>query len=160
MTNRGPGQKISDEERDAIEERVIELALAGATYREISDTLGLSAPTIRRIRTRHHLPKPARNRRPPVARTLAEAFYYHTRTSADGHVHWTGPYSGRMPTLSAQGGHYNARRIAFRTHHDRDPTGPLRRTCTAPDCIAGAHHTDQTIRDLDATYHAIFGQTP
>lgn len=160
MTNRGPGQKISDEERGAIEERVVEMALAGATYPEISDAVGLSAPTIRRIRTAHQLPRPARNRRPtgPPARSLTDAFDHYTQTDDDGHIHWTGPYSGRMPALSAQGDHFNARRVAFRIHHHRDPAGPLRRTCTAPDCIAGAHHTDQTIRNLDTVYAAIFGQ--
>lgn len=161
----GLGHRIDPEQRRAIEQRVCELARAGATYQQITDEVGITAPTIAAIRDKHGLPRPGRT--PPVnpTRTIAEAFALYTRADDDGHVHWTGPHAGRMPTFGAENGRHNARHIAFRLHHGRDPHGYVRNTstCTVPGCIAGAHLTDHTIRNgpnpdpVDALYDAIFG---
>ncbi|MFD9445490.1 hypothetical protein ACFWB4_42910, partial [Streptomyces sp. NPDC060001] len=103
------------------------------------------AHTIVRIRRKHHLPAPVRTPRRST-RTVAGTFDRFTTTDADGHVHWTGPYSGRMPKLSAGGRRHNARRTAFRLHHGREPIGRVLRTCPVAGCIAGPHLADQRIR--------------
>jgi uncharacterized protein YerC len=155
----GPGRRITPDERPLLEQQVCELARAGATYAQIEAAAGISAPTILAIRSKHGLPKPARGRR-NTGRPLAEALALYTHTDSHGHLHWTGPYAGRAPALSAQGRRYNARHVTFRAHHGRDPVGYVLNTCLVTDCIAGAHLNDKTIRDqLDQTYTAIFGRT-
>jgi uncharacterized protein YerC len=161
----GPGRRIAPEDRPALEQRVVELALAGATNREIEDEAGITHPTIAAIRRKHGVPKTVRPRFAPNRRTIAAAFTLHTRTDDDGHVHWTGPRNGRMPALTAENGRHNARHVAFRMHHGRAPDGYVLNTptCTASGCIAGAHLTDHTIRNppttdpIDALHDAIFG---
>lgn len=162
-TSTGSGRRIAPEDRPAIERRVVELALAGATFRQIAEDVGITNPTIAAIRRKHGLPNPGRRPPPsPPRRSIAEALAFHTRTGDDGHVHWTGPRNGRMAALTAEGNRHNARHVAFRMHHGRDPNGYVLNidTCTVDGCIAGAHLTDNTIREqaaLDALYDAIFG---
>lgn len=164
-TATGSGRRIAPEERPAVEERVCELARAGATFQQIQDDVGITYPTIAAIRRKHGLPKPVR--RPPVnpARSIAAAIALHTEVDDDGHTHWTGPNRGRTPSFGAEGGLHNARHIAFRAHHGRDPDGYVRNTdtCTVTGCLTGAHLTDHTIRNppapdpIDALHDAIFG---
>lgn len=158
-TATGSGRRITPEDRPAIERRVVELARAGATYRQIQDEAGVTHPTIAAIRRKHGLPKPVRQPPPnPQRRSIAEAFALHARPDDDGHTHWTGPHAGRLPTLNAENSTHNARHIAFRMHHGRDPHGRVHSTCTVDRCLTGAHLTDHTIRQqLDTLYDAIFG---
>lgn len=155
----GSGRRIAPEDRPAIEQRVVELARAGATYRQIQDEVGITHPTIAAIRRKHGVPKTARKPTPNAKRrSIAEAFALHARPDNDGHTHWTGPHAGRLPTLNAENSTHNARHIAFRMHHGRDPHGRVRSTCTVDRCLTGAHLTDHTIRQqLDTLYDAIFG---
>ncbi|MFD5468864.1 hypothetical protein [Streptomyces sp. NPDC127105] len=134
---------------------------AGATHRQITAATGVTAPTIVRVRRILRIPVPPRHQR--TARTVAQVLALYVEPYGDdGHARWTGPHADTQPQLSASGRVYSARREAFRAHHDRPPVGIVRASCTEPRCIAGAHLTDQTIRDeahLDALYQAIFGDT-
>ncbi|MFG2699553.1 hypothetical protein [Streptomyces sp. NPDC048386] len=168
-----PGRHLDAAHRAAIETRTVELLRNGATYNQVRAELGISFPTISKIRAKHAIPAPAL--RQGRRRTIAEAYTQYTRKHGD-HLLWAGPHSGNGPVLTSGNRHHNPRAIAFRQHHHRDPQGRLRRTCDEPDCIAGAHHADQRIRaaraagttpatglGLDALYNAIFttpGDTP
>lgn len=130
-----------------LDDQAVTMLRAGATYKEIHRTLRLALNRISRLRRQHRIPVPSRKRENPRRYTVDEAFTTHTRaTTEGGHLLWTGPRSGRSFDLIASGRTYNARAIAFRRHHGRDPEGQTRRTCDQPDCIAGAHLTDRRIR--------------
>lgn len=156
------GHPMTDEERrTATLQRHPEAAAmlrAGATYRQIRAALGISPPTISKIR--RDLDIPVREPHRP-ARTTAQALAIHAQPHTDGHTHWTGPHTSRMPQLWAEGRCHSVLRVAFQLHHNRQPVGPVRRDCNDPDCITGAHLTDHTIRQAnhraDAAYDAIFG---
>ncbi|MEU3346387.1 hypothetical protein ABZ723_15655 [Streptomyces sp. NPDC006700] len=140
--------------------KVAEMLRAGATHRQITAATGASAPTLVRVRRILGVPVPPRNMR--STRTIAEGLALYTEPYGDGHARWTGPHAGYKPHLAAGGRRYSARREAFRAHHGRPPAGTVRASCEEAGCIAGAHLTDQTIRDeahLDALYQDIFGDT-
>ncbi|MET9088122.1 hypothetical protein ABZX77_40635 [Streptomyces sp. NPDC004237] len=165
-------RRLDPAHKAAVEARVVELLTGGATYEEVRAEVGLSYPTIGKIRNRAAVDTPFRKGH---RRTVRQAYALYTREDGD-HLLWTGPRSGTRPVLTAGNEHHNPRAIAFRRHHRRDPEGRLWRTCDEPQCIAGAHHTDETLRaardtgttpasglDLDALYDAIFttpGDTP
>ncbi|NJP75711.1 hypothetical protein HCJ99_34090, partial [Streptomyces sp. C1-2] len=44
-----------------------------------------------------------------------------------------------------------------RMHHGREPVGYVKPGCDEPDCMAGAHLTDRTIRAADTVYASILG---
>ncbi|WP_225080473.1 hypothetical protein [Streptomyces sp. CoT10] len=140
--------------------KVVAMLRAEATTRQITAATGVSAPTLVRIRRILDIPVPARNMR--TLRTIPEGLALYVEPYGDGHARWTGPYAGDQPQLCAGGRRHSARREAFRAHHDRPPVGTVQEDCDEPGCIAGAHLTDQTIRDeaqFNAVYHAIFGDT-
>ncbi|NUP19855.1 MAG: hypothetical protein HOZ81_28005 [Streptomyces sp.] len=146
----------------ALEDHAVVMLRRGLTQLEIYKALRLSLNTISALRRQHNIPIP---RREHPSLSVDEAFARHTAPSTQSeHLVWTGPRSGRGVDLLAGGRRYNARAIAFRKHHHRDPVGQIRRTCDVPECIAGAHHTDRRIRQADAradqAYNAIFGRNP
>lgn len=142
-----PGRaKRTRAELKAIDAQAVAILRDGASYQEVRSKLRLSPNQISHLRKTHKIPVPARDPQAGQRRTVDEAFALYARLTADGHVVWTGPRSGRSPDLLAVGGRHNARHVAFRKHHGRDPQGRVWRTCDEPGCIAGAHHTDQIIR--------------
>lgn len=129
--------------------RATEMLRAGASYTAIRAETGIGFNLISALRKKHQIPVPPGNHggRPPSS--IDEIFTRHARHAPDGHTTWAGPRSGRGRSsfdLLAEGGRHNARAVAFRKHHGRDPQGHLRRTCDIEDCIAGAHLTDALIR--------------
>ena len=148
----------------AIEDQAVVMLRAGATHAEIYNALRLSPNRVCELRKAHSIPVPDRHNAWNARRlTVDEAFTRHTQPTEDGHLLWTGPRAGRGFPLTASGLTHNARAIAFEKHHGREPEGRLRRItdCDHPDCIAGAHHTDNRIRQAharaDKAYTAIFG---
>lgn len=140
----------SPQELKALEERVVAILRAGATYREVREATRFSLNRISSLRRQHSIPVPDRSRERGAKqrRTVDEAFDLYTRPTPDGHLLWTGPRSGRGVDLLAEGRKHNARAVAFQRHHGREPEGRIwrARECDEPCCIAGAHHTDQLIR--------------
>ncbi|MBP5922143.1 MULTISPECIES: hypothetical protein [Streptomyces] len=150
----GPGYRYSPEDKARLEQRVAVLLLQGATYDEISAEVGLSHPTIRLIRLDWNIPKAVR---PKPSRTVAQTLALYTETYGQGHVRWTGPYSGRMPQLFAEGRSHNARRVAFTAHHGRAPVGYTLSDCREPGCMAGPHLTDEPMRSTRRSLPAAGG---
>ncbi|MFJ5156352.1 Trp family transcriptional regulator [Streptomyces sp. NPDC088353] len=154
-----PARRRTDAERREETEqrhpRVAQMLREGKTYREITETCGISGFTVNRIRKILGIPSNKRRGRRTVAETLA----LYTQPHGDGHARWTGPTQDGRPVLCAEGRVRTGRREAFRAHHGRAPDGQVLNSCDEPGCIAGDHLTDKTIRDFDATYHAIFGDT-
>lgn len=146
---RKSGYRYTPEERAENERRTLELLRAGATHAEVTRQVGISAPTTVRIRKQAGLPA-SKNHGGPPARTKAEALAATVEPYGDGHARWTGPMSGRMPTLFANRGRYNARHVVFEQHHGRPPVGYVRTSCEEAGCIAGAHLVDDTTRDTPA----------
>lgn len=146
----GPGRnKRSPDEVAAAVARAVEMLRAGITYRTVRAETRLSFNRITTLRREHHIPLPPPHARGRRHRTLEEAYALYAQPEPDGHVIWTGPRAGRALMLLADGRRYNARAVAFRKHHGRDPQGRLSRigqTCTDNRCIAGAHHADALIR--------------
>ncbi|MGW1039350.1 Trp family transcriptional regulator [Streptomyces sp. NPDC002547] len=167
-----PGQKphrlTGDALRADTERRypvVAQMLRAGASLREITIATGTSKPTITRVRRILDIPVPDHRtgiHRTPT-RTIAETLAHYTELLGDGHAHWTGPFNGARPTLWHRQRPLQARRVAFRAHHNREPKGYVRVGCEDPACIAGAHLADDTTRNadnnLDHLYDAIFGPT-
>ncbi|MDT0476218.1 WhiB family transcriptional regulator [Streptomyces sp. DSM 41014] len=141
----GAGYRYSPEQRAAIEGRTLQLLRAGASFDEIRAEVGISAPTILRIRRAAALPPSGRTGRRP-ARSVEEALLLHITPYGDGHAAWTGPTAGRMPKLYADGRSCNARAAVFEQHHGRPPSGYIRAGCDEQTCIAGAHLTDDVLR--------------
>lgn len=141
-----PGRaKRPKTEIDASERQAIRMLREGATRREIQAATRISPNRIGQLRQKHDIPVPKRSQRQPGL-TVDEAFARHTTPTDDGHLMWTGPRSGRTLKITINGTTHNARHIAFRKHHGRDPVAYAYRTCCVIGCIAGAHHADQTIR--------------
>lgn len=140
----GPGYRPKPEERLRLTERVAALLRQGATYKAIRAEVGVSQPTILRIRRASNIPLTRRAPRP--GRTISETLALYAEAYGDGHVRWTGPHAGRTPKLYAQGRCYNARHIAFRTQHGRDPVGYVLTHCPKSGCMAGPHLTDALMR--------------
>jgi hypothetical protein len=141
---RGPGKRLTPEDRAQIEAAVIPMLLSGATYAQITREVGISAPTILRIRTDAGIPAAVRDR---PARSVDETFDLYAEPYGDGHLRWTGPMRGRSAALCAEGRIYNPRVFTFEAHHGRPPTGRLFTSCDEQGCIAGAHLTDAEIRN-------------
>lgn len=142
---RRSGYRYTPEERAENERRALELLRAGATHAEVTKQVGISAPTTVRIRKKAGLPA-SKNHGGPPARTKAEGLAAHVEPYGDGHARWTGPMSGRMPTLFAERTRFNARHVIFEQHHGRPPVGYARTGCKEAGCIAGAHLIDDTAR--------------
>ncbi|MDX5569822.1 Lsr2 family protein [Streptomyces sp. ID05-04B] len=142
----GPGRRRSPEDRAANEKRTIELLLGGATYQQIRDEVGITAPTIVAIRRKAGLPAPSRGRGAPAPRTIADGLAANVEAHGDGHARWTGPMAGRMPQLHAEGDRFNARHVIFERHHGRPPVGYVISDCGDQACVAGAHLTDDAMR--------------
>ncbi|WP_405960572.1 helix-turn-helix domain-containing protein [Streptomyces sp. NBC_00024] len=138
-----PGRRLDPDRRVQVEQQVAKLLLQGATYQQIRDRVGVSQPTIVRIRRSWNIPVTVREPRP--ARTVEQALALYAQPYGDGHVRWAGPHAGRMPVLYAKS-RFNARHVTFRAHHGRDPVGYVLGGCTEPGCMAGAHLTDEPIR--------------
>lgn len=161
-----PGGRAKTEEQrhaDCIRRhpRAVAMIQAGASYRQIKAELGITSPIISNIRRALGIP---RREHPHPYRTTAQALALHARPHTDHHTHWTGTHNSHgMPQLWAEGNCHSVLRIAFRLHHDREPQGPVRRGCTDPQCITGAHLTDRTIRAAhhraDHAFERIFGTT-
>lgn len=139
------GGRYTPVERAAYERRTRELLLAGKSFSEIREQVGISAPTITRIRDEAGI-KPSRKTGGHPARTVADVLALHVEPYGEGHARWTGPMTGRMPQLQAGGTRGNARRAVFEQHHGRPPVGRIRSNCGVTECIAGAHLTDNTLR--------------
>lgn len=142
-----PGFRYTPEQRAAYEQRTVEMLRTGATYQQITDEVGITSPTIVRIRRQAGLPapNPGRNNAPP--RTVDEGLAASAELYGDGHARWTGPMTGRMPQLHAAGGRFNARHVIFERHHGRPPVGRVQSNCGDVPCVAGAHLTDDVLRD-------------
>lgn len=138
------GRRELSEQRVLLEQRVASLLLQGATYKTIGQTVGVSPPTVLRIRREWNIP--AAVREPAPGRTVEETLARYTEPYGDGHVRWSGPHSGRTPSLYAEGRRYNARHVAFRAHHGRNPAGHVQAGCPETRCMAGAHLTDDVLR--------------
>ncbi|WP_086746088.1 hypothetical protein [Streptomyces scabiei] len=156
--------KRSRAELAAIDAQAVAMLRAGATYAQIHRRLRLGLNRISHLRRQHDIPVPHRDRQPPRRFTIDEAFTRYALPTPDGgHLIWTGPRSGRGYDLIASGRTHNARAVAFRKHHGRDPKGQTRRTCDQTDCIAGAHLTDRSIRAAhhraDKVFERIFGSS-
>ncbi|MFE6408486.1 hypothetical protein ACFVOR_16305 [Streptomyces sp. NPDC057837] len=134
-----PVKRLAADERQVVVGRVEAMLLDGATYEHIRQVLRISPPTVTRIRNELQFPR-ALPVRPSWS--VAEALEVHTEAYGEGHARWTGPMAGRMPQLCAEGGKFNARRVAFEQHHGRAPVGYVRACCTDAACIAGAHLAD------------------
>ncbi|MFJ2717453.1 hypothetical protein [Streptomyces sp. NPDC087437] len=142
---KGPGYRMLPEQREAVEKQVAELLLAHASYREIREEVGISNPTIVRIRQKLRLPAGGgRNR--PQPRTVPETFELYTEPFGDRHLRWTGPRRGRSFLLFAEGRCFNARHVAFEAHHGRPPVGYVVSNCGEIPCMEGGHLTDAVLR--------------
>lgn len=139
------GGRYTPEERAAYERRTRELLRAGRSFSEIREQVGISAPTITRIRDEAGI-KPSRKTGARPARTVAEVLALHVEPYGEGHARWTGLMAGRMPQFQAAGTRGNARHAVFEQHHGRPPVGRIRSNCGVTECIAGAHLIDNTLR--------------
>ncbi|MFI1723887.1 histone-like nucleoid-structuring protein Lsr2 [Streptomyces sp. NPDC020489] len=137
----GPGRRPSPERRAEIERHTVALLRAGASYNEIKAQVGISAPTIVRIRREAKIPAPSRTGARP-ARSTADALTTYIEPYGAEHSRWTGPWAGRMPQLFAEGRRFNARHVVFERHHGRPPVGYVRSTCVDLPCMTGAHLAD------------------
>ncbi|MFI1002014.1 hypothetical protein ACIP10_15470 [Streptomyces galbus] len=141
--------------RRSAREEIIKMLRAGRPYAEIRAELGVALSTIREARRACGLPPGRPGRRP---RDVETALAQYSEPYGDGHVRWTGPRSGTYPQLCVGGGISAVPTTAFRVHHRRPAEGRITSTCGEPDCVAGAHLADRTMRQrLDRTYTAIFG---
>ncbi|NUS29791.1 MAG: hypothetical protein HOV92_37010 [Streptomyces sp.] len=145
----------------AVRADIAAMLRAGATYRQIIAATGANPTAISHVRKALRIPLPEGRRHFQGPRSVAETLAHYTQPQADGHAHWTGPFNGTRPTLWHHDRQYQARRIAFITHHGREPQGPVQVGCTDLRCIAGAHLTDHPIRQAharaDQAFDAIFG---
>lgn len=137
---------------------------AGATYKQIAAATGANPTTISHVRKTLGIPVPEGRKQFGSTRTMAETLAHYAQPTSDEHAHWTGPFNGTRPTLWHANRQYQARRIAFAAHHSREPEGSVLVGCDDSACIAGAHLTDERIRQAhtraDHAYTAIFGQDP
>ncbi|MFZ4206804.1 WhiB family transcriptional regulator [Streptomyces griseoincarnatus] len=140
------GTRYTPEQRAVYERLIVEQLRAGATYSQIIERIGVTAPTIVRVRRKYGLPRSTNKPVNPNTRSVAEALAVTTEPYGDGHTRWTGPLARRSLLLHAEGRRFNARRLLFEQHHGRPPVGPVRSNCGEQQCITGAHLTDGTLR--------------
>ncbi|MDT6983710.1 histone-like nucleoid-structuring protein Lsr2 [Streptomyces lusitanus] len=140
-----PGVRYTPEQRAAYERLIVELLRKHVPYSQIIKQLGVSAPTIVRVRQKYGLPRSINTGRSP-ARPRAEVLAETTEPYGDGHTRWTGHVYRRSLVLHAEGLRLNPRRVLFEQHHGRPPVGPVRSNCGEQHCITGAHLTDHTLR--------------
>ena len=156
------GRRTGSADTDA---RIAAMLRDGATYAAIREQLGVCSQRITGIRVRESIPLPDNRpgRRPYGVRTPEQALAHYSQPAPDGHTHWTGPTDGSKPKLWHGPRALNPLRVAFRLHHGREPQGHVRPGCTDPQCIAGGHLTDRTIREAnqraDLAFERIFGVT-
>jgi uncharacterized protein YerC len=141
----GPGYRYTPEERAEIERRTIELLRARAPYSQIIEQVGISPPTIIRIRRQAGL-EPSGQTGGHASRPKAEVLAEHVEPYGEGHARWTGPMSGRLPQLYAENTRFNARHVVFEQHYGRPPAGRVFSNCGVSACISGPHLTDETLR--------------
>lgn len=148
---RGAGHRLSPQDRARVHARIAELLHTTATYDEIAAETGVSRRTVARVHTQQDITRPPR---PSRALTPEQMYASRAQPCEDGHARWTGAWATRMPQIlipgppgrRKKGRKESALRVAFRLHHGREPEGHVRRDCTAPWCVAGAHLTDQRMR--------------
>ncbi|MGW5509929.1 WhiB family transcriptional regulator [Streptomyces albogriseolus] len=140
------GTRYTPEQRAVYERLIVEQLRAGATYSQIIERIGVTAPTIVRVRRKYGQPRSTNKPVNPNTRSVAEALAVTTEPYGDGHTRWTGPLARRSLLLHAEGRRFNARRLLFEQHHGRPPVGPVRSNCGEQQCITGAHLTDSTLR--------------
>ncbi|MGN7139051.1 WhiB family transcriptional regulator [Streptomyces pseudogriseolus] len=140
------GTRYTPEQRAVYERLIVEQLRAGATYSQIIERIGVTAPTIVRVRRKYGLPRSTNKPVNPNTRSVAEALAVTTEPYGDGHTRWTGPLARRSLLLHAEGRRFNARRLLFEQHHGRPPVGPVRSNCGEQQCITGAHLTDSILR--------------
>ncbi|MEV1063419.1 histone-like nucleoid-structuring protein Lsr2 [Streptomyces sp. NPDC050263] len=145
--SRPNGTRLTAEERAEVEGKTVALLLSGATFDQIRAEVGITAPTIVRIRRDAGLPASGRGRRNPPPRSIDDALAAAIEAGSDGHARWSGPMAGRMPQLFAEGDRFNARHVIFERHHGRPPVGYVRSDCGDQACVAGAHLTDDVLRN-------------
>ncbi|WP_073946494.1 hypothetical protein [Streptomyces kebangsaanensis] len=148
VPRRAGGGRIPAEERPAIVARIGALLLSGRTYEQVSREVGVSLPTVGRIRGELQIPKAERV---VPSRSVAEALALCIEPYGDGHARWTGSMAGRMPQLFAEGRRYNGRHAAFQAHHGRPPVGYVLASCGETPCMAGSHLTDTVLRTAAPT---------
>lgn len=131
----------------ALEAVIAELLHAGCTYPQIRTAIPRADyNTIAAVRRAHRIPVPDRH---PRGRAPEETYAHYATPTTDGHTHWTGPWSGRMPMiwLPRSGNRKtSALRVAFRMRHHRDPIGYVRPICGDPHCCASADLADRPMR--------------
>ncbi|MBU5946762.1 histone-like nucleoid-structuring protein Lsr2 [Streptomyces sp. PAM3C] len=140
------GTRYTPRQRAVYERLIVEQLRAGATYSQIIERIGVTAPTIVRVRRKYGLPRSTNKPVNPNTRSVAEALAVTTEQYGNGHTRWTGPLARRSLLLHAEGRRFNARRLLFEQHHGRPPVGPVRSNCGEQQCITGAHLTDSTLR--------------
>ncbi|MDX2551347.1 hypothetical protein [Streptomyces stelliscabiei] len=145
-----------------VEARIAAMLRVGATYATIRTELHVSTTLIARVRRNHKIPTPSGRPSGRAVRTPEQTLAAYSRPAADGHTLWTGPL-GRVgrPVIWMRNKAHNARAVAFRKHHGRDPVGRVTVACDEPRCIAGPHLADSTIRAAhrraDTVFEQIFG---
>lgn len=80
-----------------------------------------------------------------------------TRPTADGHLEWTGPRSGKSPLLKHNGQRWRVFEVAFRARWGRDPVGPVKTACDHPGCLLGDHLDDNVTRAAHRAAYAALG---
>ncbi|MEU7416752.1 hypothetical protein [Streptomyces antibioticus] len=127
------------------------LRLGTMTETAIAKQLGISRPTVHKIRTQHGLPAPLRGSTPKHP-SLEAAYHAHAQPSTDGHILWTGGRRGDTPVIQRRHTSHSVYRIAFRIRHGRNPEGRATLACNTPGCVAGAHLEDQAMRNARRQY--------
>jgi DNA-binding CsgD family transcriptional regulator len=125
---------------------LLELLQSGSmTETAIAAKLGISRPTVHKIRAEYGLPAPLRGSTPKHA-SVEDAYRAHAIPTTDGHTRWTGSWQNVTPIVQHRHSTRSAYKIAFRLHHGRDPQGLVKPGCDHSGCVAGAHLTDTAMR--------------
>jgi hypothetical protein len=143
LFTQAPGQRLTAAEREQVKALTIPMLKAGATYAQITAEVGITSPTIHRIRLDAQLPATVHAR---PSRSIPDGLSLYTQPEPGGHLLWTGPMRGRAAALWAEGRVHNPRVLTFEAHRGRAPVGRLFKTCDAAGCIAGAHLSDARLR--------------
>lgn len=117
---------------------------------EIARRVGVSARSIERWKLagwpeREYTPTGALrvDSHPGPRKTIADTWAGRTQATDDGHLLWTGITTpSGAPTFKHDRRTYQARRIAYRIAHGRDPEGSVRPACGIPLCVQPAHIAD------------------
>jgi len=141
---------------------IADMLRAGATYREIAQTLNVgSHTTISTVRKAEGIPVVTSRRRP--GRTAEQTFRLYAEPYGDGHARWTGPWAGRSPQICLPGPErrkVSALRVAFRIRTGREPEGNVKPGCGERGCIAPGHVDDRVGREAVRRMLAAIGGVP